>query len=303
MSFHGAFVQCWNYLLEEPLTAGILFRIDAEWPTFQSEVDALKNAVQEYETEQQQIAYTFRVLQHCAALPLSANLPEATIGRLIGHNSKHEDALNEFREYFLEPFYDYLDDALDQQAAVVSLLVKYKRKVEWFERSALVATAGQSERQLAKHLYGYLFDQGLDFHIEPQSASGEADLVAKDLILDAKVFDGARRSAAYLAAGFNQVHTYSRDFNQDAAFIVIYKTCPDAIDFSFSSSGSLVPFLCVAGKTIYFLVIDICEHEDSASKRGALKRHQITEETIAAFKNQLTATESAVAVQTPSAPI
>ena len=98
-------------------------------------------------------------------------------------------------------------------------------KVEWFQRDELVKIDGD-ERDLAKHLYAYLFDQGLDFHIEPQSASGEADLVAAELVLDAKVFDGDKRGLAYLASGFHQVHTYTRDFDQEVGYLIVYKTCP-----------------------------------------------------------------------------
>lgn len=124
------------------------------------------------------------------------------------------------------------------------------------------------------------FDQGLDFHIEPQSASGEADLVAPDLVLDAKVFDGARRGASYLASGVHQVHTYARDYNQEVGYLVVYKTCPESIDFDFAAAGQFAPYLSVGGKTIYFFIIDICNHDASASKRGAMKVHHISQEFL-----------------------
>ena len=133
---------------------------------------------------------------------------------------------------------------------------------------------------MAKHLYAYLFDQGLDFHIEPQSASGEADLVAPELVLDAKVFDGSRRGAQYLANGVHRVHAYARDFNQEVGYLVVYKTCPETIDFTFSSAGQHAPYVTVGGKTIYIFVVDICEHEMSASKRGAMKVHAVEQEFL-----------------------
>lgn len=202
------------------------------------------------------------------------------IGHVISNERKHDEALNHFREMFLEPLYEYIDDALDQQGAVLSLLLKYKRKVEWFDRDALAQLANGDERTLAKHLYAYLFDQGLDFHIEPQSASGEADLVAPELILDAKVFDGSRRGIPYLASGVHQVHTYARDFNQEVGYLVVYKICPEAIDFTFSSAGQHAPYVTVGGKTIYIFVIDICEYETSASKRGAMKVHSVEQDVL-----------------------
>ncbi len=198
----------------------------------------------------------------------------------VSNERKHEDALNHFRELFLEPLYEYLDDALDQQGAVLSLLLKYKHKVEWFDREILIQLAAGDERTLAKHLYAYLFDQGLEFHIEPQSASGEADLVAPELVLDAKVFDGSRRGVSYLASGVHQVHTYARDFNQEVGYLVVFKTCPETINFTFSLAGQDAPYVTVGGKIIFILIVDICPYETSASKRGTMKVYSVDQDFL-----------------------
>lgn len=281
--FHSALVQYWNYLQAQPLTGGVLARLDAETLKHEGAVEALvkRREIEEFGDERAHIAFVYRVIQHCVRQPLGNGVgPEVMIGHSLCNESRHDDALNSFREVFLEPFYEFLDDALDQQGAVLSLLIKYKRKVEWFEREAVASSAAGDERTLAKHLYAYLFDQGLDFQIEPHSVSGEADLVATDLILDAKVFDGARRGVSYLASGVHQVHTYARDFNQDVGYLVAYKTCPENIDFAFSTGGQLVPHVVAGGKTIYVLVIDICIHDASASKRGVLKVHTVSSDVL-----------------------
>ena len=281
--FHSSLVQFWNYLQAQSLTSGILGKLEAQAKTYSDEIAALttRHELEEFTTEAEQFAFVYRVVQYCAQQPLGGHMgPEVKIGHAISGERKHDEALNQFREVFLEPLYEYIDDALDQQGAVLSLLLKYKRKVEWFEREALAQLASGDERKLAKHLYAYLFDQGLDFHIEPQSASGEADLVAPELVLDAKVFDGSRRGVQYLANGVHQVHTYARDFNQEVGYLVVYKTCPETIDFTFSSAGQHAPYVTVGGKTIYIFVVDICEHETSASKRGAMKVHPVEQEFL-----------------------
>ncbi|WP_416047197.1 hypothetical protein [Cupriavidus basilensis] len=281
--FHSSLVQFWNYLQSQPLTAGILGRLEVQSPAFGDEIEAItsQHLLEEFTTEAEQSAFVFRIIEHCARQPLGSGIgPEVKLGHAISSASKHDEALNQFREMFLEPFYEYLDEALDQQGAVLSLLIKYKRKVEWFERDALVARAAGLERDLAQHLYAFLFDQGLDFHIEPQSASGIADLVAPELVLDAKVFDGSRRGLAYLASGVHQVHTYTRDFNQEVGYLVVYKTCSDTIDFTFSQEGQLLPYLSLGGKIIYLLVIDICGYEASASKRGTMRIHAVDQESL-----------------------
>ncbi len=276
--FHSSLVQFWNYLQSQSLTYGILARLETQAKPYTDEIAAIttKHEIEEFTTESEQSAFVYRVVQYCAQQPLVTHMgPEVEIGLAISNDRKPDEALNHFREIFLEPLYEYMDDALDQQGAVLSLLLKYKRKVEWFEREALSQLAAGDERKLAKHLYAYLFDQGLDFHIEPQSASGEADLVAPELVLDAKVFDGTRRGVQYLASGVHQVHTYTRDFNQEVGYLVVYKICPETIDFAFSSSGQHAPYVTVSGKTIYIFIVDICEYEKSASKRGAMKVHTV----------------------------
>lgn len=281
--FHSGLVQYWNYLQSQPLTSCVLARLEAETPKYEAAVEALvkRHEIEEFDDERKHIAFVYRVIQHCIGQPLGNGVgPEVMIAHSLCHEKRHDDALNSFREVFLEPFYELLDDALDQQGAALSLLIKYKRKVEWFEREAVASSAEGDERTLARHLYSYLFDQGLDFQIEPQSVSGEADLVASNLVLDAKVFDGSRRNVSCLANGVHQVHTYARDFNQDAGYLVVFKTCPENIDFEFATGGQLVPYVVAGGKTIYILVVDICAYDASASKRGALKVHSISADVL-----------------------
>lgn len=281
--FHSALVQFWKYALEQPHISGILARLEAETEVFESEIRFLfsENTLPLFDNDIEQLGFTFRLIQHCAKQPLDVKrAPEILAGMAVSRGSKVDEALDAFRQEYLEPFYEFIDNELDQQMAVLSLLVKYKRKVEWFEREQLTEMAGKDERQLARHLYAYLFDQGLDFHIEPQSVSGEADLVSPTLVLDAKVFDGESRNPRYLAHGVNQVHTYARDFNQDTGYLVVYKTCPETIHFEFEREGNLVPYIQVGGKTLYLLVVDICEYGASASKRGKLTTYDISEEYL-----------------------
>lgn len=283
--FHSLFMQFWGYLRGHALYAGVLAKLAAEAPQYADEIAATsKGEVYLWDTEQEAVHFNFRVLEYCAAQPLGrGHGPEGMIGRGVSGGSKFAEMLEGFRDAYLEPFYEYLDEALDGQAAVLSLLLKYKRHVEWFEREevrALVSAGG--ERNVAKHLYSYLFDQGLEFHIEPQSISGEADLVAPELVLDAKLFDGnsSRHGKRYLLSGVNQLLTYTRDFLQKVGYLVIYRTCQEDLQFSFASSDMLVPFMIIDGRIIYFLVVDVCEYGASASKRGPLKAHVVDEDEV-----------------------
>jgi hypothetical protein len=283
--FHSLFLQFWGYLNSHALYAGVLAKLAVEAPPYKEEViGTTRGEMQVWDTEQEAIHFNFRVLEYCATRPLlESNQPHMAIGRSISRSGKSSEMLESFRDVYLEPFYEFLDEALDGQAAVLSLLLKYKRHVEWFEREevrALVSKDG--ERTVAKHMYAYLFDQGLEFHIEPQSISGEADLVAPELVLDAKLFDGdsSRHGKRYLLSGVNQLLTYARDFLQQVGYLVVYRTCPEDLQFSFARSDMLVPHIVIDGRIIYFLVVDVCEYGASASKRGPLRAHVIDEEEI-----------------------
>lgn len=282
--FHSLFVRFWNGLLQHAIFSGSLAALDAREPQFEEEIAHAKSGKKlQFSLEREAIAFTFRLLQHCANEPLDKGIgPEVMVGLAAIRKREYAECLDWFRETYLEPFYEYLDEALDGQAAVLSLMLKYKRHVEWFHREQVRELAQLGERQVAKHLYAYLFDQGLDFQIEPQSISGEADLVSRQLALDVKLFDGdsSSRGKRYLIHGVNQLLTYLRDFQQHEGYLAIYRTCPEDLQFSFARQEAPVPYLVINGKVIYFLVIDICQYETSASKRGALKTHELTEEEV-----------------------
>jgi hypothetical protein len=280
--FHSGVVHFWAYLETHQIFGGVIAQLDASCPDHANKIhDSMNGEVPTFETEEQSRSFTFRLLQHCARVPIAGGAdPELDIGVGLGGAGQIDTALDNFRETYLGPFHDYLDEVLDQSAAVLSLLLKYKRKVEWFERDAMATLALNGERALAEHMYGYLFDQGLDFQIEPKSISGEADLVAKDLVLDVKVFDGKKRSLTYIRNGLHQLLTYARDFHQATGFLVIYHTCPEDLQFGFDRPDSLVPFVRFDGRTLFMLVIDICHHEESASKRGLLKSFVLDEASL-----------------------
>lgn len=298
--FHSLFVQFWGYLRGHSLYAGVLAKLAVEAPSYAEEVAAISegDVVHLWATEQESIHFNFRVLEYCAAQPLGQGLgPELTIGRGITDRNEYSEMLEGFRDAYLEPFYEYLDEALDGQAAVLSLLLKYKRHVEWFEREEVRALVLKGERAVARHMYAYLFDQGLEFHIEPQSVSGEADLVAQELVLDAKLFDGdsSRHGKRYVLSGVNQLLTYTRDFFQQVGYLVVYRICPEDLQFSFARSDMLVPFMVIDGRIIYFLVVDVCEYGASASKRGPLKAHVIDEDDVRTIIKEQVKTDSSSA--------
>jgi hypothetical protein len=294
--FHSLFMQFWGYLNSHAIYGGVILKLQAESPSFEDDVSvALQGrSYHVWDSELEAMRFTFRVLEKCAAVPVDGHsCPEAKIGRAIANKAEHDANLDAFRDAYLEPFYEYLDEALDGQAAVLSLLLKYKRHVEWFERDsvrALIVKGG--ERKAASHMYAYLFNQGLDFHIEPQSISGEADLVATDLVLDAKLFDGSTsKGIKYVLRGVNQLLNYAQDFQQQVGYLVIYRVCPEDLQFSFARPDLPVPFMEISGRIVYYLVVDVCDYATSASKRGELKAHLIEADMVRTVVSEKTSVD------------
>ena len=123
----------------------------------------------------------------------------------------------------------------------------------------------------------------MDFHIEPQSASGEADLIAMQktddaLVADAKIFDPDRsKGKAYIASGFAQVYRYTVDYNEPFGYLIVYLTGEHDLRFALKKKAQATPFVSHNNKVIFLLTIDIFPHAESASKRGALHPVEITE--------------------------
>lgn len=261
--------------------------LEAQSYMVESEVNKIfdSKAAIVFETELENVVACFLVLKRCAES--NNNKAEINVAHSYSHESKLNEILETFKDIFVEPFYDYLDEHLDDSSFILSLLVKYKHKCEWFQRDALLAIwesdTTRGEKNLAMHLYEYLYDQGINFSIEPSSVSGEADAVASQrsddpLIADVKIFNPEKgKSIDYMAKGFRQIYNYTLDYNEPIGYLVIFKTSEEEIKFSLPNSSRSTPFIEHNNKTIYFLVVDIHPYEKTASKRGKLKFLEFTE--------------------------
>lgn len=210
------------------------------------------------------------------------NIPEAELGRFLLGGRDIESALSSFCETFLEPFYDYLDEHLDDTGAILALLRRYKQRCEWFHRKRLLETfeddTRNGEKNLAYDAYEYLFDQGLELYIEPESPAGRPDMVsaeigAERLIADAKIFSGTK---SYLIKGFRQIYDYAAEHNSPVGFLLIFKTCEKDLHLSLTGAVSGTPYVIHNNRTFFFVVVDLFAYQQSASKRGQLAAVELT---------------------------
>ena len=285
-SFRPALIQTWVFLQSNEITKGILDDLERRVPEAKAWAESVlsnNKVVGENELENDGIAYW--VVKFCATTPLGKPVEENgnILLRMIEGLS---DYLETFRLEYVEPLFDYIDEQIDDKWTTLALLKKYKHRCEWFRRTELFNKfkddTGQGERILARDLYEYLHDQGLQLHIEPQSASGRIDLISvqsgKDrLVADAKLFNPERgQDLGYIAKGFRQIYDYTKDFNQPFGYLVIFKTCEQDLAIPTQHQESAFPFITHNNKTIFLVVIDIFDSPESASRRGKLQAYEIT---------------------------
>jgi hypothetical protein len=284
-SFHWILLQAWGFLQENEITKGILDDLERRFPACEQDADkTIAGQPQVGSTESENDAICYWVAKKCV---LSGRPDvEIQVGHCLSHSGKHDDAIEAFRLAYIEPLFDYIDEQIDDKRMVLVLLKKFKHRCEWFRRAGMFTRfkedTGQGEKLLARDLYEYLHDQGLQFHVEPESASGRIDLISaqtgKDrLVADAKLFNPERgQDRGYIIKGFRQVYDYTKDFNESFGYLVIFKTCEQDLAISTQHQESSVPFIIHNNKTIFLVVIDIFDYPESASKRGKLQAYEIT---------------------------
>lgn len=288
--FHFALKQFWVFLNEYPIFVEVLHDLELRYPALSGQLHQMisDGKTLGFNREEEQAAASYILFGICNGS--SEESLEHTIGRIYAGAARVSENLDAFRSMFLEPLYDYLDEHIDDQRAILALLRRYKHKCEWFQREKLFKLWSENtergEKLLALDMYDFLHDQGLDFTIEPRSVSGEVDLIAAQntddpLIADAKIFCPEKgKAATYVAAGFNQVYIYTLDHNEPFGYLIVFKTCPEDIKFSLSNQTQSTPFVTHNNKTIFIITIDIFPHESSASKRGPLQSYEVTEESL-----------------------
>lgn len=288
--FHFSLKQFLGFLSSHPVLAGILEDMERRYAPGEAEAEKIvkKHEPLLFENEKEYAGASYFVIKKCAES--NDQMVEVGIGRLYNRQREFNECLDFFRSFFLETFYEYVDEQLDDQRAILALLRRYKHKCEWFQRDKLFQLwqneTGRGEKLLSLQLYEYLHDQGMDFLIEPASVSGEVDLIASQktedpLIADAKIFNPDKgKGKDYIARGFNQIYLYTLDYNEPFGYLIIFKTCEEDLRFALANQTQSTPFVIHNNKTIFLVTIDICPHETSASKRGHLMAVEITEQEL-----------------------
>jgi hypothetical protein len=279
-------VRFFDFFDSDPTLRASAACLSAQYPLISEQVNAAIEGRQMIEglTEGESAAIGLAILRKIA-VPDDRRMsfmnyvePTASSGKM----------LDRFRERFLDPFYEYIDEHIEDRNVVLAELIRFKHLAEWFRREKLwnrwTSDSRSGERSLAFAVYEFLYEQGIDFHIEPVSASGEADMVSaqdstEPLVADVKIFDPASsRGSSYIKRGLHQVYRYLQDFNQPIGYLVVFKGTDKQLDVNVSTAfGKEVPYFVVGDKTIFLVQVDIFPHEEPASKRP-IPEHEIISE-------------------------
>jgi hypothetical protein len=287
--------QFWTFFASDPALAAIAEELHALYPNastiFSKIVEGLQGGSFEYsDDEGEWAAVAYMTLRKFAEdgdpraarkyVPTQSGVTSATF----------DDYLTAFNAFYLDPFYDYVDERLDDPRFILSQLIRFKHLCEWFWRADLFAKWSENtvtgEDTLTKKLHEFLFTEGIQVYAEPKSASGRADIVGSQagpepLVSDSKVFNPDKsKGAGYIAQGFRQVYQYTVDHNESIGYLVIFNTSNKQLQFAVSTAAEPLPRVVVNYKTIFFLVIDIYPHETTASKRPQPEIIEITEAQI-----------------------
>lgn len=207
------------------------------------------------------------------------------VSTLFGSAPEHTVNYVGFKNEVLAPFCDYIHERLEEQEAILGLLVRYKKRCEWFNRAELAKIAEDEEARkgvekkqaevesvLKADLYRYLHDQGCDFTIEPYSHQGRIDLILDQKegsrkYLEGKVFDNNNRDVNYIIKGFGQLLHYLGQYNASNGYLLVYKTCEEQLVIEGADQLGQIPLVRCEGKAVFIMVVDLCQYRESVSKR------------------------------------
>lgn len=301
-TFHWTLLQTWGFLQEHDVIQGILEDLERRFANCeQSAARIMAGEAMVGDSESENNAICYWVIKKCAQ-STEVNV-ELQLAVRICRPDKYDEGIEWFRQNYVEPLFDYIDEQIDDKRMTLSLLKKYKHRCEWFRGAELLAKCTtdtrRGEKLLAYDLYEYLHDQGIAFHIEPESVAGRVDLISAQsgrdrLLADAKIFnpDGGQ-TVSYLAKGFRQIYDYAKTYNEPFGYLVIFKTCEQELCIQTPQQEQAMPFMTHNNKTIFLVVIDLFQYGASASKRGKLKAQEVTQEQFVEFVSQQGDTVSA----------
>ena len=276
-----------NFLDSKPLLKGLRRELDLGRPILTKE-NALKIGPNIPESEMERLKHSLSILDYSAELGETFEEFLVHLCYKISDTVEYKDSLNLFRDTFFLPFYEYLDEHIEDYAIILYLLQRFKFRTEAFDREYMYrlyeSDPKRSESLLDREVRRFLFDQGVDYPLStPLSASGRTDIVANldtedPLVLEVKIFHRVRGyDRFYIRKGFKQISDYANDYNKNVGYLLIFNA--DEVDLSFNLKSKTEKRIELDGKTFYIVVVDIYS-DISSSQKAKLKPYTIEEDFL-----------------------
>ncbi len=204
-------------------------------------------------------------------------------------SSHFEDLDRVFVEAFVDPLVNYIEDRLEEGGSILALLLRYKRRVEWFDRARLYSIArkrpARAARALDDDLRRFLLESGVDYPFSRAAELPDAESRIVDdrpLALETRLFDPAKScDEDHLREGFVQAVAFATEYGRPAGYLVTFNLTPQRLLFRTSSPRDQVPSVRSGGKRIF--VVSIHTNPDVAldPETGRTLRVQIEEAFLA----------------------
>lgn len=276
---------------DNQITSEILNNAIAEFPFSEDELSSLGNRRNRDE-------FKFKSIKHQCSFCIQYiglfNDKHDTFNlhrRKITSGQSDDERMNLVNKSFIQPIEYHLLDEMEKSNFILSLIVKYKKRTEWFTSTILKSNYDDAVKQYEKILEDdfrlFLLDNGIDYPFStPHSNSGRADVVAgldsvDPLVCEIKIYDTSRSYGKNrIKSGFTQIVKYSNDYLKNIGYLVIFNLDDIELKFYFVlEESSLVPKIKFNNKLYYFIVVNL-NNSKSASTIGKLKEVIITEKEI-----------------------
>lgn len=281
-----------DFLKNQAILYGLLEELRTNMPDF--DVWYKKMAAQKKifwpSTEKERVGLCLALLEHCIN-SADENKPFHIASNTGWYGTSIANATHFFLEQFFMPFYECLDQHIEEYSSVLYTIEKFKLRFQWFEREGLYnlynKDTSRGETNLDRILRQFLFDNDIEYPFStPASPSGRADIVASlhtpdPVIVEVKVFDGGSRGRGHIRQGFRQVHDYMSDYNKSVGYLVIFNVCDKDLQFRLTNPDK-PPRVNLNNKTIFLIVVDIYHDMDPASERPQLELYEIKEDELVA---------------------
>ena len=124
-SFGFTLAQFWKYFDQQDILVGIMNFLLPQFPEIEQEINLIFQDKKGLygETEEEAAAIGYHVLRRLIDPKNFSKIQ--TIAHQYRRSTDLHEALECIREIFLEPFYEYVDEQLDDQRAMLALVIRY----------------------------------------------------------------------------------------------------------------------------------------------------------------------------------